>query len=84
MDLRLALGLAEALERPSFPEGVGLEVYLDPGLLEEDEPFRQLVAKRPKRLSVHLPFWNLDQDQVELKQSSKARLLPLGYLGLGG
>ncbi|WP_038043914.1 hypothetical protein [Thermus tengchongensis] len=60
MDLRLALGLAEALERPSFPEGVGLEVYLDPGLLEEDEPFRQLAAKRPKRLSVHLPFWNLD------------------------
>ncbi|WP_038045187.1 TIM barrel protein [Thermus caliditerrae] len=79
MDLRLALGLAEALERPSFPEGVGLEVYLDPGLLEEDEPFRQLAAKRPKRLSVHLPFWNLDL----LSPDPEVRGLTLRRLLLG-
>ncbi len=76
MDLRLALSLR------AWPEllprlkawGLGAEVYLDPGVLEE----RALPEPQPAPLplSVHLPFWNLDllSPDPGVARLSRARL----------
>mgnify|MGYP003555086549 CR=1 FL=1 len=62
MDVRLAFLLSRAEE--ALPRlqalGLGAEVYLDPALLEEDALFQSLRRRLPGRVSVHLPFWNLD------------------------
>ncbi|MFN4071297.1 MAG: TIM barrel protein, partial [Thermus caldifontis] len=79
MDVRLAMDLREALAHPSLPPGVGLEVYLDPGLLEEEEPFSRLAGGYGGPLSVHLPFWNLDL----LSPDPEVRALTLRRLLLG-
>ncbi|MFN4073897.1 MAG: sugar phosphate isomerase/epimerase family protein [Thermus sp.] len=77
MDLRLALSLEEALAQPLLPPGVGLEVYLDPRLLEEDVPFARLASQHQGPLSVHLPFWNLDllSPDPEVRHLTLRRLL---------
>ena len=62
MDVRLAFPLSRAEE--ALPRlqalGLGAEVYLDPALLEEDALFQSLRRRFSGKLSVHLPFWNLD------------------------
>ncbi len=62
MDLRVALPLGQALDRlPRLKAlGLGLEVYLEPALLEEDALFTELAGRLSLPLSAHLPFWNLD------------------------
>ncbi|AEV16199.1 Xylose isomerase domain protein TIM barrel [Thermus sp. CCB_US3_UF1] len=79
MDLRLALSLAEAKARLRELEalGVGLEVYLDPALLEEEVVFQDLAQALSRPPSVHLPFWNLDllSPDPEVRALSLRRLL---------
>ncbi len=77
MDLRLATSLAQLLKPRPWPEGVGLEVYLDPQYLEEDGLFLDLARRLPRPLSVHLPFWNLDllSPDPEVRGLSLRRLL---------
>lgn len=62
MDVRLAFPLSRAEEvLPRLQAlGLGAEVYLDPALLEGEALFQSLRGRLPGKLSVHLPFWNLD------------------------
>ncbi|TBH17286.1 sugar phosphate isomerase/epimerase family protein [Thermus thermamylovorans] len=79
MDLRLSLGAAEAAGRLPYLEelGLGLEVYLDPAHLEEDDLFGELARALRRPPSAHLPFWNLDllSPDPEVRALSLRRLL---------
>ncbi|GLV48470.1 xylose isomerase [Thermus sp. LT1-2-5] len=81
MDLRVSLPVGEVEGRLEALRawGVGLEVYLDPEHLEDDDLFQALgraLAEGPSP-SVHLPFWNLDllSPDPEVRGLSLRRLL---------
>lgn len=79
MDVRVALSVAEALERAEALDGlgVGLEVYLDPAHLLDEGLFQRLRERVAYPLSVHLPFWNLDllSPDPEIRTLTLRRLL---------